>query len=133
MATIPKIPLVALLHDIRTCTYCNELPLGPRPVLSINGSAKILIIGQAPGTRVHATGISWNYPSGNRLRAWMGLEENNFIMQRILPLCLWAFVIRIEVNLVMYLLGAECAPKWYSQVLDQLSKVELTLLIGQYT
>jgi uracil-DNA glycosylase len=59
MVTIPEIPLVELLHDIRTCTYCNELPMGPRPVLSINSSAKILIIGQAPGTRVHATGVSW--------------------------------------------------------------------------
>ncbi len=72
MTAPTEIPLVDLLSEIRACSHCSDLPLGPRPVLSAKPSAKILIIGQAPGTRVNATGIPWNDPSGDRLRMWMG-------------------------------------------------------------
>ncbi len=62
----------------RACTLCADLPLGPRPVLRVSPTARLLIVGQAPGTRVHATGIPWNDPSGDRLREWLGLDRDAF-------------------------------------------------------
>ena len=62
----------------RACTLCGDLPLGPRPVFRVSATARLLIIGQAPGTRVHATGIPWNDPSGDRLRLWLGMERERF-------------------------------------------------------
>ena len=71
--------LPALLQRIRACRLCAaHLPLGPRPVLRSRASARLLIVGQAPGTRVHASGIPWNDPSGERLRAWLGIDRDAF-------------------------------------------------------
>ncbi|MCX7932267.1 MAG: uracil-DNA glycosylase family protein, partial [Rhodovarius sp.] len=67
----------ALLEEVAACRACAAvLPLGPRPVLRASPTARLLIIGQAPGTRVHATGIPWNDPSGERLRAWLGMDRS---------------------------------------------------------
>ncbi|MBF0393820.1 MAG: uracil-DNA glycosylase family protein, partial [Alphaproteobacteria bacterium] len=72
-------PLDSLLAEIRACRVCEaHLPLGPRPVLRATKSARVLIVGQAPGTRVHETGISWNDRSGVRLRGWLGLVRETF-------------------------------------------------------
>jgi uracil-DNA glycosylase len=74
-----KESLRSLLAEIRKCQVCAaDLPLGPRPILAAGKSAKILIIGQAPGIRVHESGIAWNDPSGQRLREWMGISDKNF-------------------------------------------------------
>ncbi len=71
--------LVALLERVRACDICKDtLPLGPRPVVRAKSSARILIIGQAPGTKVHETGIPWNDPSGDRLRDWLQLDKDTF-------------------------------------------------------
>ena len=71
--------LAALLAEIRACTHCAaHLPLGPRPVIRAAESARIMIIGQAPGTRVHETGIPWNDASGDRLRGWLQLDRETF-------------------------------------------------------
>jgi uracil-DNA glycosylase len=71
--------LDAMLRQIRACRICEKhLPLGPNPVLRASASARILIVGQAPGTKVHATGIPWNDASGERLRAWMGVDHDTF-------------------------------------------------------
>ena len=71
--------LEVLLGEVRGCTHCREsLPLGPRPVLRAHASARVLIVGQAPGTRVHETGIPWNDPSGVRLRQWLGVSPEIF-------------------------------------------------------
>src|SRR6185437_9358396 len=71
--------LETLLADVRDCRACDaHLPLGPRPVLRAGETARILVVGQAPGARVHATGIAWGDPSGERLRTWMGMDENVF-------------------------------------------------------
>ena len=70
---IPYHTLEALLNAVRGCRACEaQLPLGPRPVLQANETARILVVGQAPGVRAHITGIPWNDPSGERVRAWMG-------------------------------------------------------------
>ena len=72
-------PLAALLRKVRACRACAaELPLGPRPVLRASATAQLLIVGQAPGTRVHETGIPWNDPSGDRLREWLQLSRDVF-------------------------------------------------------
>lgn len=79
---MPK-SLTSLLREVRACTLCaSSLPHGPRPVLAAHADARILIIGQAPGRRVHATGIPWDDPSGNRLREWLGLERETFYDER---------------------------------------------------
>ena len=70
--------LSGLLAQVRACRHCADLPLGPNPVLRVDSRARILVIGQAPGTRVHATGIPWNDPSGDRLRDWMGVDRETF-------------------------------------------------------
>ena len=72
-------PLRDLAQEIRACTLCSAyLPLGPRPIIQVNHSAKILIVGQAPGSQVHETGIPFDDPSGNRLREWMGIDKSVF-------------------------------------------------------
>ena len=67
-----------LLQEIRACTVCEkELPLGPRPIVAASASSKIAVIGQAPGTAVHESGIPWDDPSGRRLREWMGISDSD--------------------------------------------------------
>ena len=122
-----------LLSEIRKCTRCNDLPLGPRPIIRAQRSAKLLIIGQAPGTKVHETGIPWNDPSGDRLRDWLNLDKDIFYDDNkiaIMPMGL-CYPGKIEKG------GdkpprSECAPAWHQKVLDQLHQVELTLLVGSY-
>lgn len=71
--------VVELLADVRACRACEaHLPLGPRPVLQAGAAARILVVGQAPGARVHASGIPWDDRSGARLRAWMGIDAEHF-------------------------------------------------------
>ena len=71
--------LAALLAEVRACTHCAEhLPLGPRPVLRAEATARLMIVGQAPGTKVHASGVPWDDASGRRLRAWLGLAPGDF-------------------------------------------------------
>lgn len=71
--------LSTLLREVRRCEICAaHLPAGPRPILSASASARILIIGQAPGRRVHESGVPWDDPSGERLRAWLGVTREEF-------------------------------------------------------
>ena len=126
--------LAALLEEIRGCTHCAEhLPLGPRPVLRAAETARVLIVGQAPGTKVHETGVPWNDASGKRLREWMGLSEEIFYdpaKVAIVPMgfCYPGRDPRGGDNPPR----PECAPLWHPPVLDRLPKLELTLLIGSY-
>jgi uracil-DNA glycosylase len=135
----PKLPrqrsrdLGALLAAVRGCTACaKHLPLGPRPVVQAGASARILIVGQAPGARVHATGIPWDDPSGVRLREWMGIERDVFYDE--------ARVAIIPMGFCYPGRGAsgdlpprrECAPLWLDQLLARLPAIQLTLLVGQY-
>nr|WP_246152040.1 uracil-DNA glycosylase family protein [Roseospira navarrensis] len=110
-----------------------HLPLGPRPVLRARATARLLIVGQAPGTRVHATGIPWNDPSGDRLRAWMGVDRETFYDEdrvAIVPMGL-CYPGRLPRG------GdapqrPDCAPTWHPPLLAGLPRVGLTLLVGQY-
>jgi uracil-DNA glycosylase len=69
----------ALLTRVRDCTICAaDLPLGPRPIVRGTPDAKLLLIGQVPGTRVHESGVPWNDPSGERLRDWLRMTPDDF-------------------------------------------------------
>jgi uracil-DNA glycosylase len=124
----------ALVARVRACAVCvPHLPLGPRPVLRGRPSARILIVGQAPGTKVHETGIPWNDPSGDRLRDWLGLERSAFYDERriaIVPMGL-CYPGRLPRG------GdapprPECAPLWHPPLRAALPRVALTLLVGSY-
>jgi uracil-DNA glycosylase len=125
--------LAALLREVRACHLCEaQLPLGPRPVLRADVRARVLIVGQAPGTRVHATGIPWNDPSGDRLRDWLQVDRETFYDER-------RFAI-IPAGLCYPGRGRsgdlpprpECAPLWHPRLRALLPRIELTLLVGQY-
>ena len=126
--------LDALLARIRACRVCAEaLPLGPRPVVRAADSARVMIVGQAPGTRVHETGIPWNDRSGERLRSWLALPPERFYDETRIAIVPMGFCYPGKVER-----GGdkpprpECAPLWHEPVLAALPKVELTLLIGLY-
>jgi uracil-DNA glycosylase len=126
--------LARLLDEIRRCRHCAaDLPLGPRPVLKAAAQARILVIGQAPGTKVHETGIPWNDRSGDRLRDWMGVDRDTFYDERRIAIVPMGFCYpgrdpRGGDNPPR----PECAPLWHDPILDLLPAIELTLLIGGY-
>lgn len=125
--------LEALLADIRNCRVCEaHLPLGPRPVLQAASTARILVVGQAPGLRVHMSGIPWDDASGERLRAWMGVDKSVFYdASRIalIPIgCCYPGRGKSGDNPPR----PECAQLWLQALLARLPHVETTLLIGQY-
>ncbi len=123
-----------LLSQIDACDLCRDhLPLGPRPVLRATSTARLLIIGQAPGTKVHETGIPWNDPSGERLRDWMGVDRATFYDDRRIAIVPSGFCYPGR-----YPKGGdmpprpECAPTWHPSVLKHLKDIKLTLLVGMY-
>ncbi len=122
-----------LLVRVRSCTLCTDLPLGPRPVVRLKPSAKVLIIGQAPGTKVHETGIPWNDRSGDRLRDWLGVDRDTFYDERriaIMPMGLC--YPGIDKNGGDLPPRPQCAPTWHPQLWPFLTNVELVLLVGSY-
>lgn len=123
-----------LLQEIKQCRLCAEhLPLGPRPVVRASSSAKILIIGQAPGTRVHDTGIPWNDPSGERLREWMQVDKSVFYDERKIAIVPMGFCYPGKGKSGDLPPRPECAEAWHEKLLSQLPNLELVLLIGQYS
>ena len=125
--------LAALLAEVRACRVCEAyLPLGPRPVLQAGAAARILIVGQAPGARVHASGIPWDDPSGVRLRAWMGIAAAHFYDPARVALVPMGFCYPgrgVSGDLPP---RPECAPLWQQALLERLPRIELTLLVGAY-
>lgn len=125
--------LEQLLAEIRACRVCqNELPLGCNPVIQATSSAKILIIGQAPGLKVHQTSTPWNDPSGQRLRRWLQIDSDTFYNPHqvaIMPMGLCYPGKGKSGDLPP---RKECAPLWHHQILPLLPQIKLTLLIGQY-
>ena len=126
--------LAALLAEIRACRACAaDLPLGPRPVLRASISARVLIVGQAPGTRVHATGIPWNDPSGERLRGWLGMTPATFYDESRIAILPMGFCYPGRLPR-----GGdapprpECAALWRERLLAHLPNLQLTLLVGHY-
>jgi len=125
--------LTNLLADISRCHLCAEhLPLGPRPIVSAHQEAKLLIIGQAPGTRVHASGVPWDDPSGERLRQWLGLPSEVFYDTTQVAIMPMGFCYPGKGKSGDLPPRKECAPQWHAALLSQLPNIQLTLLIGQY-
>ncbi|MDZ7713558.1 MAG: uracil-DNA glycosylase family protein [Rhodovibrio sp.] len=127
-------PLDRVLAEARACRHCEpELPLGANPVLRAAGSARLLIVGQAPGTKVHNTGVPWNDASGDRLRQWLEVDRDTFYDPGRIAIVPMGFCYPGR--------GArggdmpprpECAPIWHPRLLAALPNVELTLLVGSY-
>lgn len=117
----------------RGCEFCKaQLPFAPKPVLRASETAKILVVGQAPGTKVQASGIPWDDPSGEKLREWMQLLPDQFYNDReiaILPMGLCYPGKGKSGDLPP---RKECAELWHQPISSRLKQVELVLLIGQY-
>ncbi|HEY4259219.1 MAG TPA: uracil-DNA glycosylase family protein [Schlesneria sp.] len=125
--------LTQLLTDIRACRHCaDHLPCGPRPIVQAHQSARLRIVGQAPGRRVHETGIPWDDRSGHRLRGWLDLTAVQFYDPRKVALVPMGFCYPGKAKSGDNPPRPECASLWH-QVLDtHLTNIRLTLLIGQY-
>ncbi len=123
----------SLLTEVRGCTICAaHLPHGVRPVLQIHPRARVLIAGQAPGRKVHESGLPFDDASGQRLREWMGVPREVFHDPKqvaILPMGFCFPGSRKSEDLPP---RPECAPAWRAQLLRRLPSLEITLVIGQY-
>lgn len=126
--------LEGLLARVRSCDICKDhLPLGPRPVVRVSESARVLIIGQAPGTKVHETGIPWNDPSGDRLRDWLSLDKDVFYDMTKIAIMPTGFCYPGRDPKGGDLPPRpECAPTWHPLLKRHLKSVELTLLVGMH-
>ncbi|MBV2209688.1 MAG: uracil-DNA glycosylase family protein [Thermomonas sp.] len=122
-----------LMARIRACRICEaHLPLGPRPVLQASPSARLLIVSQAPGRKVHDTGIPFNDPSGNRLRDWLGLDKATFYDPAQVAIVPMGFCFPGTGKSGDLPPRPECAPQWHPQLFPRLTALRLTLAIGQY-
>jgi uracil-DNA glycosylase len=130
----PVAALDDLLAEIRRCTRCAaDLPLGPRPVLRAAPGARLMIVGQAPGTRVHETGIPWNDPSGERLRDWLQVDRDTFYDESRIAIVPMGFCYPgVDRNGGDKPPRPECAPHWHPQIAPHLPGLSLTLLVGSY-
>lgn len=125
--------LESLVQRVRHCRICEMgLPLGPRPVLSVHRESKILVIGQAPGIKVHETGIPWNDPSGDNLRCWLDVDRETFYDSRIFGIMPMGFCYPGRGKGGDLPPRTECAPTWHEPLRQHMPKLQLTLLIGSY-
>ncbi len=122
-----------LLREVRGCRICEEhLPLDPNPVLRASRSARLLLIGQAPGTRVHDTGIPWNDPSGDRLREWLQIDRELFYDETKIAIIPMGFCYPGKGKSGDLPPRPECAPQWHEKLFNQLPNLKLRLLVGKY-
>jgi len=130
---MPITKLDKLLIQIRDCNVCEpDLPLGANPIVRAKRNASILIIGQAPGTKVHETSIPWNDPSGKRLRHWMNVSDEIFYDEGKIAIMPMGFCYPGKGKSGDLPPRKECAELWHQQLLKVLPNIQLTLLIGLY-
>ena len=123
----------ALIDEIRACTVCAKpLPAGPRPIVQFRPMARLVIIGQAPGSKVHQSGVPWQDDSGDRLRAWTGLSAAEFYDPARVALMPMGFCYPGKGKSGDLPPRPECAPLWHARILATLSDCRLTLLVGSY-
>lgn len=124
----------ALLAEVRGCTLCAAaLPLGPRPVVRMTRKARLLIIGQAPGTRVHDSGLPWNDRSGDVLRGWLDMDRDSFYDATRIAIMPMGFCYPgVNPKGGDNPPRPECAPRWHDRLRAHLPDIRLTLLVGQY-
>ncbi|MCA0959797.1 uracil-DNA glycosylase family protein [Muricauda ruestringensis] len=122
-----------LLHQIQDCNLCEKhLALGPRPIVAAHPKSKIAIIGQAPGAKVHQTGVPWDDPSGKKLREWLNVTEQQFYNKQLFALIPMGFCYPGKGKSGDLPPRPECAPKWHNPLMDQMPNLDLIILIGQY-
>ena len=122
-----------LLQQIKNCTECSEfLEFGVNPVVSASKNSKIIIIGQAPGSIVHNTGIPWDDKSGDNLRKWMGISNEDFYTPEKVAIIPMGFCYPGKGKSGDLPPRKECAPLWHNQLLSKIENVDLVLLIGKY-
>ncbi|QIB66190.1 uracil-DNA glycosylase family protein [Kineobactrum salinum] len=122
-----------LLAKARACRMCEaDLPLGPRPVLQLHPEAKILVVGQAPGRKVHDSGIPFDDPSGDRLRQWLGITDRQFYDPRLVALLPMGLCYPGRGKAGDLPPRPECAAHWREPLLGLLGRVQLTVVLGQY-
>ncbi len=122
-----------LQQEIAACTRCAaDLPAGPRPVVQFSATSRILVIGQAPGSRVHASGVPFDDPSGDRLRSWMGVSKDEFYDATRIAIMPMGFCYPGKGKSGDLPPRRECAPLWHQRILQCLPEDRLTLLTGTY-
>ncbi len=125
--------LNGLLTDIRACTVCaDSLDHEPRPVVQVGSNARIVIIGQAPGRRVHESGVPWNDPSGDKLRTWLNLSEAEFYDPDMVAIVPMGFCYPGSAKSGDKPPRPECAPLWHEPLLSHLPDDRLEVVIGMY-
>lgn len=123
-----------LLNEIKKCQFCKNLfPHDPNPVLNFSKSSKILIIGQAPGLKVHKSGIPWDDSSGDRLRNWLGVSPEEFYNKKLFGIIPMAFCYPGKGKSGDLPPRPECAEKWMSKLMGTIDDSQLILLIGSYS
>jgi uracil-DNA glycosylase len=123
-----------LLQEIRGCKICSAyLPLGPRPIVQAGKKSRIVIIGQAPGSKVHASGIPWDDASGNELRRWLGVAPDEFYDPELFALVPMGFCYPGKGKSGDMAPRPECAPQWHNRLLEKMKDESMTLLIGRYS
>ena len=126
--------IVALKKNIKACTLCADyLHYAPKPVFSFSKKSKILVVGQAPGIKVHESGIPWNDASGDRLREWMQVSKEQFYDTKYFSIVPMAFCYPGKGKSGDLPPRRECADKWMQPILGKIPQIKLTLLIGQYS
>jgi uracil-DNA glycosylase len=125
--------IIPLLEDVAACRLCEDhLPHPPRPVVRASATARLLIVGQAPGRRVHETGIPWNDPSGDLLRIWLGLSREQFYDESRIAIVPTGFCYPGAGKNGDLPPRPECAPIWHARFLEAMPEIALTLLIGSH-
>ncbi len=125
--------ITELKRNIKACTLCEaDLPFPANPIFSFSATSKILIVGQAPGIKVHESGTPWNDASGDRLREWMQVSKEQFYNTKYFSIVSMGFCYPGKGKSGDLPPRPECAEKWMSPILEKLPKRQLTLLIGQY-
>lgn len=123
----------SLLKEVRSCTICSDyLPLGPRPVFQFHHQARILVVGQAPGRKVHKSGIPFADASGKRLREWLGLSSEVFYDPQCVAILPMSFCYPGTSNNGDLPPRPECAPAWREKLITNLENLRITMVIGQY-
>lgn len=123
-----------LLNEIRNCVICqSQLKDGVNPVLAAHQKSKIAIVGQAPGRKVHKTGIPWDDQSGERLRSWLGVDKQTFYDPELFAIIPMGFCYPGKGKSGDLPPRSECAPKWHPKLFEKLNNLELIILIGSYS
>jgi uracil-DNA glycosylase len=123
---------IVLKNAIQQCAVCTDLPHGIRPVIQFSSDSSILLVGQAPGRRVHETGIPFNDPSGDRLRDWLGVDRDTFYDDKKFAIVPMGFCYPGTGTSGDLPPRRECIDTWREKVLQQLQQVKLTVVIGRY-